>query len=60
MTKKYYAHRLPGEPQDKWQPLEEHMKYVLENLVNLLKNLAIKYCVFQRSIFYGRTLRSFG
>ncbi len=30
MTKKYYAHSLGGEPPDKWQPLEEHLKNVAE------------------------------
>jgi hypothetical protein len=30
MTKKYYAHSVPGEPPDKWQPLEEHLKNVAE------------------------------
>jgi CRISPR-associated endonuclease/helicase Cas3 len=30
MTKKCYAHSLPGEPPDKWQPLEEHLKNVAE------------------------------
>lgn len=27
---KYYAHSLPGEPPEKWQPLEEHLKNVAE------------------------------
>jgi hypothetical protein len=26
MTKKYYAHSLEGEPPEKWQGLEEHLK----------------------------------
>jgi len=30
MTKKYYAHSLGGEPPEKWQPLEEHLKNVAE------------------------------
>jgi CRISPR-associated endonuclease/helicase Cas3 len=30
MAKKYYAHSLEGEPPDKWQPLEEHLKNVAE------------------------------
>ena len=30
MNKKYYAHSLPGEPPDKWQPLDEHLKKVAE------------------------------
>jgi len=25
-----YAHSLPGQPVDKWQPLEEHLKAVAE------------------------------
>lgn len=28
MTKRYYAHSLPGRPVDEWQPLEEHLKNV--------------------------------
>ena len=28
MTKKYFAHSLPNEPPEKWQPLEEHLKNV--------------------------------
>ena len=27
---KYYAHSLDGQPPDKWQPLEEHLKNVAE------------------------------
>ncbi|MGD9578749.1 MAG: CRISPR-associated helicase Cas3' [Syntrophorhabdus sp.] len=27
---KYYAHSLPGRPQEEWQPLEEHLKNVAE------------------------------
>lgn len=30
MEKKYYAHSLPGEPPEKWQPLEEHLRNVAE------------------------------
>jgi hypothetical protein len=30
MTTKHYAHSLPGEPPEKWQPLEEHLKNVAE------------------------------
>ncbi len=26
----FYAHSLPNEPPDKWQPLEEHLKNVAE------------------------------
>jgi len=25
-----YAHSLPGQPPDKWQPLDEHLKAVAE------------------------------
>ncbi|MFH0789420.1 MAG: hypothetical protein V2B13_17655 [Pseudomonadota bacterium] len=28
--KNYYAHSLPGRPQEKWQPLETHLKNVAE------------------------------
>jgi len=30
MTKKYYAHSVPGRPAEEWQPLEEHLKNVAE------------------------------
>jgi hypothetical protein len=30
MDKKYYAHTLDGKPPSDWQPLEEHMKNVVE------------------------------
>ncbi|MDD5007196.1 MAG: hypothetical protein PHC68_02185 [Syntrophorhabdaceae bacterium] len=30
MAGKYYAHSLPGRPQEEWQPLEEHLKNVAE------------------------------
>jgi len=30
MAKKYYAHSLEGEPPEKWQPLEKHLKNVAE------------------------------
>ncbi|MDL1978963.1 MAG: CRISPR-associated helicase Cas3' [Deltaproteobacteria bacterium] len=30
MAKRYYAHSLEGEPPEKWQPLEEHLKNVAE------------------------------
>jgi CRISPR-associated endonuclease/helicase Cas3 len=30
MDKKYYAHSLEGEPPEKWQPLEKHLKNVAE------------------------------
>ncbi len=26
----YYAHSLEGQPPDKWQPLEDHLKNVAE------------------------------
>lgn len=28
--KNYYAHSLPGRPQDEWQLLEDHLKNVAE------------------------------
>lgn len=28
MTKKYYAHSIPGRPPEEWQPLEEHLTNV--------------------------------
>ena len=28
--KKFYAHSLEGQPPDKWQPLEDHLKNVAE------------------------------
>jgi len=30
MNPSVYAHSLPGQPLDKWQPLEEHLKAVAE------------------------------
>lgn len=30
MAEKYYAHSLPGRPQEEWQLLEEHLKNVAE------------------------------
>ena len=30
MAKKYYAHSLEGQPPEKWQPLEKHLKNVAE------------------------------
>jgi CRISPR-associated endonuclease/helicase Cas3 len=30
VTRKYYAHSLPGRPPEEWQPLEEHLKNVAE------------------------------
>ena len=30
MTKKYYAHSLDGKALSDWQPLEEHLKNVVE------------------------------
>ena len=30
MKSVYYAHSLDGEPPEKWQPLEEHLKNVAE------------------------------
>ena len=30
MDKKYYAHSLDGKPPSDWQPLEEHLKNVVE------------------------------
>ncbi len=29
MTEKFYAHSLEGEPPEKWQGLEEHLKNVV-------------------------------
>ena len=30
MEEKYYAHSLLNEPEEKWQPLEEHLRNVAE------------------------------
>jgi CRISPR-associated endonuclease/helicase Cas3 len=30
MSRKFYAHSLPGRPQEEWQPLEEHLRKVAE------------------------------
>jgi CRISPR-associated endonuclease/helicase Cas3 len=30
MTRDYYAHSLPGRPQEDWQSLEEHLRNVTE------------------------------
>mgnify|MGYP001590410713 CR=1 FL=1 len=30
MNDKLYAHSLPGEPPEKWQPLGEHLRNVAE------------------------------
>ncbi len=30
MAEKYYAHSLPGRPQEEWQLLEDHLKNVAE------------------------------
>lgn len=30
VDQKYYAHSLPGQPAEKWQPLDEHLKNVAE------------------------------
>jgi CRISPR-associated endonuclease/helicase Cas3 len=30
MTQDYYAHSLPGTPQEEWQRLEEHLRNVAE------------------------------
>ena len=30
MVKKFYAHSLEGQPPDKWQPLEDHVKNMAE------------------------------
>ena len=30
MSKKYYAHSLPGRPKEEWQPLEDHLRKVAE------------------------------
>jgi len=30
MSQSIYAHSLPGQPPEKWQPLEEHLKRVAE------------------------------
>lgn len=35
---KYYAHSLPGKPQEEWQLLEDHLKNVAEMARVLQRN----------------------
>jgi hypothetical protein len=38
MKQEFYAHSLPGEPPEKWQPLEEHLKNVAEMVRGVQQN----------------------
>ncbi len=38
-TKKFFAHSLEGEPPEKWQPLEEHLK----NVAELASQFAVRF-----------------
>jgi len=41
-TRKYYAHSLPGRPQEEWQLLEDHLKKVAQMARGFSGNLLIK------------------
>jgi hypothetical protein len=43
----YYAHSLPGEPPEKWQPLEEHLK----NVAEMAKELAEEFGAGKRGVW---------
>ena len=42
MDKKYYAYSLEGEPPDKWQPLEEHLKNVAEMVSSFARAFGVE------------------
>jgi len=57
MTKKYYAHSLPGRPPEEWQPLEEHLINVAELAKSFAESFGAGDWTYLAGLWYEIKLR---